>query len=65
MMNRVVYSTYFKPVENHNEEQQVKLLNPIGLLMEELPSSVITVANKDIARIFEERQFNKNKRTIS
>ena len=38
---------YFKPVENHNGEQQVKLPNPTGPLMKELPSSVISAANKD------------------
>ena len=29
--------TYFKPVGNRNGEQQVKLPNPTGPLMEELP----------------------------
>ena len=34
--------TYFKPAGNRNEEQQVKLPDPTGPLMEELPSSVIS-----------------------
>ena len=40
--------TYFKPVGNRNGEQQVKLPDPTGPLTEELPSSVISTANKDI-----------------
>ena len=40
--------TYFKPVGNRNGEEQVKLPDPTGPLTEELPSSVISAANKDI-----------------
>ena len=43
-------SPYFKPVGNHNGEQQVKLPDPTGPLTEELPSSVISAANKDALR---------------
>ena len=47
--------SYFKLV---GRDQLVKLPNPTGLLTKELPSSVISVANKDVTcRIFKEREF--------
>lgn len=52
--------TYSKPL---GKEQKVKLPDPTGPLTEELPLSVISMANKD-HRIFKEREFNKNERTI-
>ena len=55
----VIFCYVKVPVENCNGEQKVKLSDPIGQLMKEIPSSGISVANNDI-RIFDEREFNKN-----
>ena len=53
--------TYFKPVGNHNGEQQVKLPDPTGPLTEELPSSVISATNKDIIKSLKKESSTKIK----
>ena len=50
--------SYFKPI---GRDQLVKLPDPTGLLMEELPSSVISVANKDIAESLKKESSSKRK----
>ena len=52
--------TYFKSVGNDNGEQ-VKLPDPTGPLTEELPSSVISVANKDIIESSKKESSTKTK----
>jgi len=53
--------TYFKPVGNRNGQQQVKLPDPTGPLTEELPSSVISAANKDIIESSKKESSKKTK----
>ena len=48
--------TYFKPIGNHNGEQQ-----PNGPLTKELPSSVISVANKGIVESLKKESSRKRK----
>ena len=50
--------TYFKAGGNHNEEQQVKLPNPTG------QRNFLLQLFQWQKGIFEEREFNKNERTI-
>ena len=50
----ILQHNYFKPVGNCNKEQQVKLPDPIGTLMKEIPFSVILAASNDIESLMKE-----------
>ena len=52
--------SYFKSVER---DQLIKLSNPTGQLTKELPSSVISAANKDITESSKKERVHLKERT--